>query len=79
MAKQAANLWKVRCACSAVIGSEIALTGPLFHPTMHVQGPAGRDGRAGTPRPDITAKTWDDGSYSMAVSDTALCVRMHWC
>lgn len=73
VAKQAANLWKVRCACSAVIGGAIALTGPLSHPTMHVQSPAGRGGRAGTPRPKIMAETWEDGFYSMAVRRSSVC------
>lgn len=62
-----------------VIGCESALTSPLSVPTVHIQRPARRGGRAGTPRPNIIAETWDDGSYCTAVSDIGLCVCMRWC
>lgn len=35
--------------------------------------PAGRAGRAGTPRPKIMAETWDDGFYSMAIRRNSVC------
>lgn len=64
--------------CLFSINSEIALTSPPSHTVMHVQRPAGRGGRAGTPGPKITAETLGAGSYSSAVSGTALwgCMRL---
>lgn len=65
--------------CLFSSNSEIALTGPLSRPAMRIPRAAGHGRRAGTPRPKITAETWDDGSYSKALEDTALCGRMRWC